>query len=211
MSELSQPNEQASASDSPCLLVSLSPCLRVFLVGYRCTGKTTVARLLAERLRWQWFDADAVLEERHGRSIREIFAEEGEASFREKESVILRELSQRQSCIIATGGGIVGHPENRACMRAAGYVIWLTADAATLWQRLQQDSTTAQRRPNLTVGGLAEIEELLRLRQPLYAACAHVQVSTEGRSPEMVAEAIEEYLHGALPGGERRTDPYTAT
>src|SRR4051812_42037671 len=67
---------------------------RIFLIGYRGTGKSSVARLLAERLGWQWLDADAVLEARHGRSIRQIFAEEGEAGFRDKEAALLAEFCQ---------------------------------------------------------------------------------------------------------------------
>jgi shikimate kinase len=169
----------------------VSPCHRViFLVGLRGTGKTTVARLLAERLGWQWADADTVLESRHGRSIRQIFAEEGETGFRDKEAALLEELCDRQRHVLATGGGVVLRPENCRRLRAAGLVIWLTADPATLWDRLQHDETTAERRPDLTVGGLAEIEEMLRLRRPLYEAVADLTVDTAGRSPAQVVEAI---------------------
>ena len=76
-------------------------------------------------------------------------------------------------------------------------MIWLTADPQTLWARQQQDAATAERRPMLTVGGLAEIEELLRLREPLYAACADLVVGTAGRSPEEVAQVIVAALAGA--------------
>jgi shikimate kinase len=163
---------------------------RILLVGYRCTGKTTVARLLAERLGWDWVDADTVLEARTGRNIREVFAAEGEAGFRTHESAALVELCQRQRHVIATGGGVVLAAENRQRLRQAGWVVWLTADAATLWQRLQQDAATTERRPNLTVGGRVEIEELLHRREPLYRACADVQIDTAGRSPEQVVELI---------------------
>jgi shikimate kinase len=162
----------------------------LFLIGYRGSGKTTVARLLADRLGWTWKDADEILETRHGRSIRTIFAEEGEAGFRDKEAAILAELCQQQDQVIATGGGMVLRPENRRRLRDAGRVVWLTADARTLWQRLQQDATTVERRPNLTVGGLAEIEELLHAREPLYRACAHMVVATAQRTAEEVAAEI---------------------
>jgi shikimate kinase len=162
----------------------------IFLIGYRGTGKTTVARLLAERLGWQWLDADALLEQRHGRSIKQIFAEEGEAGFRDKEAALLPELCRLRKCVIATGGGIILRPSNRETLRAAGTVVWLSADAATLWRRIQADTTTAERRPNLTGGGLGEVEELLRVREPLYRECAHRTVSAEGRSPTEVADLI---------------------
>jgi shikimate kinase len=172
----------------------------IFLVGYRGSGKTTVARLLAQQLRWSWMDADVVLESCHGRSIRQIFAEDGEAAFRDKEAALLVDLCNLREYVIATGGGVVLRPENRLRLRQAGRVVWLTADPPTLWRRLQQDVTTAERRPTLTVGGLAEIEELLRAREPFYRECAHLVVDTAGRSAEDVAAAI------LNPEGEARKE-----
>lgn len=163
---------------------------RIFLIGYRGTGKSTVARLLAARLGWDWLDADAVLEARHGRTIRQIFAEEGEAGFRAKEAAMLEELCRHERHVIATGGGVVLRPENRRLLTESGAVVWLTADPQTLWDRLRQDATTAERRPDLAQGGRAEVEELLRAREPLYAACAHQTVNTASRSPAEVVEAI---------------------
>jgi shikimate kinase len=170
----------------------------LFLIGYRATGKSTVARLLAERLRWSWIDADVLLEERAGRSIRAIFADEGEQGFRERESVLLGELCTTPRRVVATGGGIVLRTENRQRMRSAGKVTWLTADAQTIWQRLQNDVTTSQRRPTLTVGGFEEVQTLLQARQPLYDACADLIVDTTGRSPDEVVSII---LGSIVEGG----------
>jgi shikimate kinase len=178
-----------SAAGKGDLLVSLSPCLLVFLIGARGSGKTTVARLLAERLGWSRVDADEMLEARAGCSIRAVFAAEGEAGFREREAQILAELAQRSRCVIATGGGVVLREANRALLRR-GRVVWLTADADTLWSRMQGDRTTAERRPALTVGGQAEVAEVLRVREPLYRACADLVVPTAGRSPEDIAAEI---------------------
>lgn len=166
----------------------------IFLIGYRGTGKSTVARLLAERLQWSWVDADELLEARQGRSIRDIFAAEGEAAFRDMESALLVELCGRLRHVIATGGGVVLRAENRERLRAAGRCVWLTADATTIWQRLQADARTAERRPALTVGGRAEVEELLRAREPLYHACADLSVATAGRSPLEIVGAILQRL-----------------
>ena len=161
----------------------------LFLIGYRGTGKTTTARLLAERLGWSWLDADAVLEERHGRSIQEIFAKEGEADFRAKESAILEELCGLQDHVIATGGGVILREGNRERLKR-GTIVWLKAPAAVLWKRMQEDATTAERRPNLMQGGLAEIEELLRVRTPFYEACQELTVDTAEQMPEQVAQMI---------------------
>jgi shikimate kinase len=179
----------------------LSPCHPViFLVGYRGTGKSTVARLLAGRLGWDWLDADAVLEQRAGRSIRELFAGEGEAGFRAREAALLEELCHCQRHVIATGGGVILKEENRRRLRADGAVVWLVADADTIWQRLQADATTAERRPALTVGGLDEVRELLRVREPLYRECAGWSVETAARSPAEVADLILAWLRGASEG-----------
>jgi shikimate kinase len=162
----------------------------LFLIGYRSTGKTTSARLLAERCGWGWCDMDELLESRSGRSIRRIFVEDGEAGFRAREAIILEELCQGQPQVVATGGGVVLAPANRELLRRAGFVVWLRADASTIWERMQADPTTAERRPALGVGGLAEVEQLLRRREPLYRECATLTVDTAGRSPEEVAADI---------------------
>jgi shikimate kinase len=163
----------------------------VFLIGPRGSGKSTVARLLARDLRWDWLDADDELEKRSGRSIRVIFETEGEAGFRNREAAVLEELCRLSRYVIATGGGVVLIESNRALLRVSGRVIWLTADAETLWQRVQSDISTTERRPQLTVGGRAEVEEIIRLREPLYRQCADLIVETAGRTPEeLVAEIL---------------------
>lgn len=164
--------------------------IRLYLVGYRATGKSTVGRSLAERLGWNFVDADAYLEATGGASIASIFAQWGEPEFRRRESAVLAELSHRERVVIATGGGVILAEANRRRLRESGYVVWLTADADTIGRRLQTDPTTAERRPNLTVGGQREIEELLAARQPLYREVADLAVSTEARSPDAIASAI---------------------
>ncbi len=165
----------------------------VFLIGYRGSGKTTVARLLAGKLGWAWCDADAVLAERFGLSIRRIFAEEGEAGFRAKETAILQELCQLQDFVIATGGGIVLRPENRIKL-LLGRVVWLKAEPKVLWRRLQEDPSTLEKRPNLAEGGLAEVEKLVEARTPLYEKCADLVVDTGTKNPVEVAETIYEWM-----------------
>src|SRR6516165_9037004 len=112
----------------------------LFLVGYRATGKSMVARLIAGKLGWKWIDADAALEARFGRDIPAIFADDGESRFRLMESEVLADLCRLRNHVIATGGGVVLSADNRDRMRQAGQVIWLMADADTIWQRLQADA-----------------------------------------------------------------------
>lgn len=168
---------------------------RIFLIGYRGTGKSSVAGLLAARLGWSSCDADVVLERRWGKSIRQIFQEEGEPSFRDKESAVLADLARKTEAVIACGGGVVLRPENRERLRL-GTVVWLTSDAESIWRRLQADATTAERRPNLAQGGLAEIADLLAQREPLYRACADVAIDGSHRTPVELADQIESWWRG---------------
>ncbi len=168
----------------------------LFLIGPRGSGKSTVARLLAEQLDWSWLDADDELEKRAGQSIRTLFAAEGEAGFRDRESAVLTELCRLSRHVVATGGGVVLRESNRDQLRTSGRVVWLTADVETLWRRLQGDCSTAERRPALTVGGRDEVAEVLRLREPLYRGCADLIVETAGRSPEEIADEIRRWASG---------------
>jgi shikimate kinase len=165
--------------------------MNVFLIGYRGTGKSTVARLAASRLNLEWLDADEELERRAGRSIAEIFAAGGEAAFRDLEEAVVAELAARSNLVLALGGGAVLREENRRAIAGRGKVVWLRASADTIERRLAADASTALRRPNLTAaGGVAEIRELLARREPLYRSCADFVIDTEGKTPEQVADEL---------------------
>jgi shikimate kinase len=162
----------------------------IALIGYRGTGKSTVARLVAEPLGWSWRDADVELERRAGRTIADIFATGGEPTFRDLESAVLAELLQLDRTVLALGGGVVLRPENRKALSAAT-VVWLAASPETIAARLAADPTTASRRPNLTAdGGLTEIQSELDRRRGLYRQSAELAVDTELKTPEQVAAEI---------------------
>lgn len=178
----------------------------VSLIGYRGTGKSTVARLVALALGWEWIDTDVEIELRAGKSIRAIFSDEGETAFRDQESAVLAELCRRDRVVLALGGGVVLREENRQVIKAAGPVVWLTASPQVLAERIAADSTTAQRRPNLTSqGGINEIIAMLGTRAPLYRDCASVMVDTEGKSAAAVADEIVLWLRNQS-GAARELD-----
>lgn len=162
----------------------------IFLIGPRGSGKTTVARHLAALLNRPWLDADEVLERRLGRSIREVFASEGELGFRNREEEVLKELAQRNGQIVATGGGVVLREANRALLRR-GWVVWLSAHPDCLWARTQRDAGPGDRRPALTVlGGKDEVAAIVAAREPLYRACADLCLTTDKHAPEEIAAQV---------------------
>ena len=169
----------------------------ILLIGYRGAGKTTVGGLVAARLGWSFVDADRVLEANHGLTIKEIFAQEGERGFRDKEAAVLAKLCQAERQVIATGGGAILRPENRVLMKQAGLVVWLTADAQTIFARLQADPSTAASRPPLTGrNSLDEIADLLAARTPLYRETADLEIDAARLHPEDVARAILFHVKG---------------
>ncbi len=165
--------------------------MNLTLIGYRATGKTTLARLLAERLGWDWIDADIEIERVAGKTIARIFAEDGEPVFRDIEAGVIADLAGRANLVIAAGGGAPLRPESRSAMRAGGRVVWLQASAETIHARMAGDATTATRRPSLTDRGpLDEIVHVVSLRAPIYRETAHLAIDTEGKPPELLAEEI---------------------
>jgi shikimate kinase len=163
----------------------------IFLIGYRGTGKSTVARYLAERLDFDYADADEEIERRAGKSIASIFADDGEAAFRDLESGLVAELARLRRTVVALGGGAVLREVNRNAIRAAGPVVWLTAPVEAIVARLAADPATPGRRPNLTqAGGRPEVQAVLAERTPLYRECATLVVNTDGKSCAEVADEI---------------------
>ena len=174
----------------------------ITLIGYRGTGKSTLAAPLAQRLGWEWLDADVELERRAGCSIKDIFATDGEAEFRRRERELLAELLQQDRLIVAAGGGAILNDATRRDLRVAGPVIWLQASADTIEQRLATDPNTGQRRPDLTAaGGRTEIERLLAIREPLYRECATIVVDSDKMPPEQLVEQVLRQLPADVVAG----------
>jgi len=183
--------------------------MNVVLIGYRGTGKTSVAEALALRLGCDWADSDRRIEQATGRSIADIFAADGEAAFRESESEQIATLCQSENLVLAVGGGAVLRKTNRETLRRFGPIVWLTASPATLEKRILGDERTADSRPNLTnSGGLNEIRQVLAQRTPIYRACADWEVDTEEKTPAELADEIAARLAEQSPrGGKSDTEP----
>jgi shikimate kinase len=164
---------------------------RVVLVGLRCSGKTTVGRLLADALGWEFVDADDELVRRAGRTIREIFETDGEAAFRALEKEVLADLCRRDRVVVAAGGGAVLDPDNVRAMREGALVAHLDAPVEVLWERMRQDPATGETRPALTeLEGLDEMRAVAERRAPLYEAARHLAVDTASLDPERTARRI---------------------
>ena len=159
----------------------------IYLIGPMGAGKSTIGRLLAAELNYDFCDSDRVIEERTGADIPWIFDMEGEAGFREREAQALTDLATLQDHIIATGGGIILREQNRAVMQASGFVCYLTASIDQLVERTARD----KKRPLLQVDNPRQkIIELLAFRDPLYREAADFIVNTDRRSPKAVAQEI---------------------
>lgn len=159
----------------------------IFLVGPMGAGKSTIGRLLASELNFNFRDSDRVIEERTGADIPWIFDMEGEEGFRERETAVLRELAGEVDTVVATGGGIVLREQNRELMKSAGFVCYLTASIDQLVERTARD----KKRPLLQVENPRQkIIDLLTLRDPLYQSAADFIVNTDRRSPKAVAQEI---------------------
>ena len=165
----------------------MDPTRHLVLVGPMGAGKSRVGALLARRIGRPFVDADAVLEAGCGRSINALFASEGEQAFRDRESLVLRELLMAPASVIATGGGVVLRGDNRDLLRAHAVVVHLQADVDSQLQRLAGCSA----RPLLQAPDRSErLRELAARRDPLYAQVRDLAIDTTGRTPEQVCDAL---------------------
>lgn len=167
----------------------------VCLIGMRGAGKTTVGRELARLLELGFVDTDSEIERSVGRAIADIFAVEGEAAFRAREVVAIRDAVAQAPCVISVGGGAVCDPENVRRLRSCARVVWLRAPVNVLWERISADGASSRSRPSLTgQGGIEELQTLLSRREALYRACADVTLDTEARSPDALARELQARL-----------------
>jgi shikimate kinase/3-dehydroquinate synthase len=159
----------------------------IFLVGLMGSGKTTIGRALAKRLNKRFVDADHEIEARTGATIPLIFEIEGEASFRQREADVIRDLTAQEGIVLATGGGAVLNEQSRQFLKERGTVIYLRASVNSILQRTSYD----RNRPLLqTDDPKARIEELSQQRAPLYQEVAHIIIETGRPNVQSVVQTI---------------------
>ena len=169
--------------------------MNLVLIGYRCTGKTTIGRLLADKLGWPLVDTDTLIQQRAGRSIKEIVAAGGWPEFRRLEREVIADVAAADRQVISAGGGAILDDANIRALRAGGKVVLLTAAPEVIWGRMKADPKTLAERPNLTdSGGIAEVAHVLEDRRPKYEAARHFAIETDRFGPAEAAARILAWL-----------------
>lgn len=164
----------------------------IVIVGFMGTGKTVVAKLLAQKLKREFLELDAIIEEKEGMSIKEIFEKKGEGYFREIEKGVVRETSEKKGLVVSAGGGVIIDEENFRNLKKNSTIICLEASPDTILKRTGSNTC----RPLLNVPDpKKKIEELLKKRETHYKK-ADFRIDTDGMSVEQVAEKIRTLAQG---------------
>jgi len=163
------------------------PHQNIVLIGFMGSGKSTIGRLIAGRLGFQFVDTDALVVQRAGCEIAEIFQRDGEAGFRDHETAALESLTHRDRCVIATGGGVIVRERNRELLRELGLVVLLHASEDAIFERVSRNS----KRPLLqTENPRQTLANLLAARRPLYEAAAQWTFDNTSAPHRVAAEAV---------------------
>jgi shikimate kinase len=164
---------------------------RIALIGYRGSGKSTVAKLLAARLGLGLIELDQVIDSRAGEKIPEIVSKFGWEKFRELETEFLSDVLQKDNTVFDLGGGVVEREENRKLIAADCTVVWLKADAELIIRRIKDQL----HRPSLTGKSFTdEVPEVLARREPLYRGLAQLEIDTADKTPEQLVDEIAKRL-----------------
>lgn len=176
---------------------------RVILLGYRGSGKSTLGRLLAQRLHWDFVDLDDAVRQRFGGlAIADIWKRFGEPAFRQAEVDAAIELLDRTNLVLALGGGTPMQEKAFDAIKRSGdsLKVYLRADAAALAKRIMSDPASSDQRPSLTAsvhgGAIGEVQQVLSLREPTYRRLADEVLDVGGASPELLADRLREQVVG---------------
>ncbi|OZB37142.1 MAG: shikimate kinase I [Halothiobacillus sp. 14-56-357] len=163
----------------------------IILIGPMGAGKSTIGKMLAHSMNLPFYDSDKEIEHRTGATIPLIFEIEGEAGFRDREVAVIDELTQTSGWVLATGGGAILRPENRAVFAERGFVVYLHA---TVQQQAERTAMDTQRPLLQTKDRAGKLNELMTMREPLYRGVADLIIETAGKSPKVVVDLIRHHL-----------------
>lgn len=164
--------------------------MNIVLIGYRAAGKSTLGKKISARLDMPYLDIDRGIEQRIGeQTLTDFYGRVGEEGFRPLETEVVVEMCQAERAVIAFGAGSLMRAANQEAARHNALVVYLQVGVAELWRRIQSDPISGHTRPNLAGGGIAEVEEMLAQREPVYLACADL-VLDGTLSPEELLERV---------------------
>jgi shikimate kinase len=170
--------------------------MNLFLIGYRCSGKTTIGKSIAMTIDWPFVDSDLLVIKECGKSIKDIIDTAGWDAFRRMERSTLKQICAKERQVVATGGGVVLHQANIKAMKTSGMVIWLGATAETIQKRMLQDKNTGNFRPALTAKGrMEEIEDMLLKRNPYYESASDYKIRTDDMPVNEITNKILDKLN----------------
>jgi shikimate kinase len=167
--------------------------MSIVLIGYRGSGKTTIGRLLSQKLACSFADSDQQIIAAANKTIKEIFEEDGEEKFRDLETTIIFKLANLENHVLSLGGGaLLREPNRQAVLAHTHTIIYLRAEPVELHRRIHSDAATAAHRPSLTKlgGGIDEIRSVLAAREPIYRQVMTAEVDVTDASPDQVVEKI---------------------
>lgn len=165
----------------------------IILVGYMGCGKTTVGQIIAEHMQYNFADTDALIEQEQGKSISDIFVQEGEPAFRAMETALLKRMlcDGRDGLVLATGGGMPVREENRELLKKIGIVVYMRVKPETVYERIKDDTT----RPLLQCENPMErIREMIKSRESAYEASANHVIDVDSLLPSEAAEEITRWI-----------------
>lgn len=163
--------------------------MKIVLIGYRASGKSTLGQLLSRQLDMPYLDVDRRIEDDiDGQTLTNYWRQIGDAAFREHEARVVQELCACDHAVIAFGAGTLKFSASQRIARRNALVVYLQVPISELWRRFRSDPLTASTRPNLAGGGIEEIELLLAEREPVYLECASLIIDGTRPPQELAAE-----------------------
>jgi len=165
--------------------------MNIVLIGYRCSGKSSSGSIIAKKTGRTFVDTDGLIEEKAGSSIEEIVKISGWEYFRGLEKEVIKEVSDRDNLVIATGGGVVLDEDNVTSLKKSGFTVWLKTNSDTIKERMEREELFGNFRPSLTgLDTLDEVETVLASRNALYKKAGDLVIETDKFSIKEVANLV---------------------